>query len=149
MLKMDRRLGVSRVRQVALPGRRCTVTNRVLCRILIVDDNADLAEAMSMMLTLWGFTTTTAYNGGLALEKARTFRPEIILLDIGLPDMDGYEVASTIRSECGLATTVFIGISALDPDTRAAHAREARFDHYLIKPVDLDVLLRLLSQQGA
>jgi CheY-like chemotaxis protein len=120
----------------------------VLCRILIVDDNADLAEATSMMLTIYGFNTTTAYNGSLALEKARTFRPEIILLDINLPDMDGYEVASIIRKDCGLATTIFIAISDLDPDTRAPHAREARFDHYLVKPVDLDVLLRLLSKQG-
>jgi CheY-like chemotaxis protein len=120
----------------------------VLCRVLIVDDNADLAEATSMMLTICGFNTTTAYNGSLALEKARTFRPEIILLDIGLPDMDGYELASTIRRECGLAATIFIAISARKPDARAPHAREARFDHYLVKPVDLDLLLRLLSKQG-
>jgi len=119
-----------------------------LCRVLIIDDNADLAEATSMMLTLCGFNTITAYNGSLALDKARTFRPDIILLDIGLPDMDGYEVASTIRRECGLATTIFIAVSANDPDTRAPHAREARFDHYLVKPVDLDLLLRLLFEQG-
>jgi len=120
----------------------------VLSRVLIVDDNADLAEATSMMLTFCGFNTTTAYNGSLALEKARNFGPEIILLDLGLPDMDGYEVASTIRRECGLATTIFIAMSARDPDSRAPHAREARFDHYLVKPVDLDLLLRLLSKQG-
>ncbi len=147
MMKLDRRHGVGRVRQVALPGRPCTVTNRVLCRVLIIDDNADLAEATSMMLTLCGFNTITAYNGRLALDKARTFRPDIILLDIGLPDMDGYEVASTIRRECGLGTTMFVAVSARDPDARAPHAREARFDYYLIKPVDLDLLLRLLSRQ--
>ena len=101
-----------------------------------------------MMLSICGFNTTTAYNGSLALEKARNFRPEIILLDIGLPDMDGYEVASTIRNDYGLATAIFIAISALDPDNQAPHAREARFDHYLVKPVDLDVLLRLLSHEG-
>ncbi|MGZ3300578.1 MAG: response regulator [Isosphaeraceae bacterium] len=120
----------------------------MLCRILIVDDNADLAETTSMMLTICGFNTTTAYNGSLALEKARTFRPEIILLDSGLPDMNGYELASTIRKDCGLPTTLFIAISAGDPDSRSPHAREARFDHYLVKPVDLDALLRLLSNQG-
>ncbi len=101
-----------------------------------------------MMLALCGFDTTTAYNGSLALEKAHTFRPDIILLDIGLPDRDGYEVASTIRGECGLATTTFIAISARDPDPRSPHAREARFDHYLIKPVDLDLLLGILSKYG-
>ncbi len=76
-----------------------------------------------MMLTICGFDTTTAYNGRLALEKAHTFRPEIILLDIGLPDMDGYELASTIRRECGLATSTFIAISARNPETpRASRA---------------------------
>ena len=147
MMRMDRRHGMRRVRQFTLPGRPCTVTNRVLCRVLIIDDNADLAEATSMMLSICGFDTSTAYSGSLAVEKARTFRPDIILLDIGLPDMDGYEVASTIRRECNLGTTMFIAVSARDPDARAPHAREARFDHYLIKPVDLDLLLRLLSRQ--
>ncbi len=101
-----------------------------------------------MMLALWGFNTTTAYNGSVALEKAREFRPEVVLLDIGLPDMDGYEVASTLRRECGLAATIFIAISARDPDIRAPHAREAKFDHYLVKPVDLDLLLRVLSERA-
>ncbi len=148
MRRLDRRHGVRQVRQVALPGRSCTVANRVLCRVLIIDDNADLAEATSMMLTICGFNTSTAYTGSRALEKARTFRPDIILLDIGLPDMDGYEVASSIRRDCGLATTLFIAVSAHDPDSRAPYAREARFDHYLVKPVELDLLLRLLSRQG-
>ena len=102
-----------------------------------------------MMLTICGFNTTTAYNGRLALEKAHNFRPEIILLDLGLPDMNGYEVASTIRKDSGQSTPVFIAISAVDPNSGASHAREARFDHYLVKPVDLDVLHRLLSTQGA
>jgi CheY-like chemotaxis protein len=62
--------------------------------------------------------------------------------------MDGYEVASTIRRECGLAAPIFIAISARDLDTRSPHAREARFDHFMGKPVDLDLLLRLLSKHG-
>lgn len=121
----------------------------MLCRILIVDDNADLAESMAMMLTICGFNTTTAYNGRLALEKAHKFRPEIVLLDLGLPDMNGYEVATTIRRECGMATPIFIAISAGYPDFRPPHGQEARFDHYLVKPVDFDVLFQLLSMHGA
>jgi two-component system CheB/CheR fusion protein len=120
-----------------------------LCRVLIIDDNADLTEAMATVLTICGFQTATAYNGRLALEKARAFRPEIILLDINLPDMDGYQVASTIRRDCGWLSTLFIAMSAGEPDCRAPHAEEARFDRYLIKPVDLDVLLRILSGLGA
>ena len=72
------------------------------CRILVIDDNADLAEALATVLTICGFDTTTAYSGRLALEKARTFQPEVILLDIGLPDIDGYEVAATLRRDCSL-----------------------------------------------
>ena len=101
------------------------------------------------MLAICGFNTTTAYNGRLALEKARSFRPEIILLDIGLPDMNGYEVASTIRKEGVLTRTLLIAVSAADPDSQSTFAVEARFDHYLIKPVDLNVLLRLLSKSGS
>jgi len=101
-----------------------------------------------MMLTTCGFSTTTAYNGRRALEKAQSFRPEIILMDIGLPDMDGHEVAAILRRECSLATTVFIAISARAPNTRAPCASEARFDHYLVKPVDFDLLLRLLSKKA-
>ena len=86
----------------SLPLTPPTVVDSVSNRILIVDDNADLAEAMSMVLSLSGFQTTTAYSGRLALEKARTFHPEIVLLDVGLPDIDGGQVASTIREELGM-----------------------------------------------
>jgi CheY-like chemotaxis protein len=147
-MRLERPQGLSRIRKVALPGNSIAIANRVLCRILIVDDNADLAESMAMILSICGFNTTTAYNGRLALEKAHKFRPEIVLLDLGLPDMNGYEVASTIRRKCGLATPIFIAMSAADPDLRAPHAQEDAFDHYLVKPVDLDGLLWLLSNHN-
>ncbi len=122
---------------------------RECCRILIIDDNADLAEATAMMLKFRGFHTTTAHNGYLALLCARSFLPEIVLVDINLPDIDGYELASTIRRECGLQATLFIAISASDPDKSSPFFREADFDHYLIKPVDLDDLVKLLSPGGS
>ena len=124
-------------------GRSRTATP-LLCRVLIVDDHSDLAEAMSKVLTIWGFQTATAETGRVALEKAQSFHPEVIVLDISLPDMDGYEVASALRGESELAAALFIAISAHDPDARARSAREAGFDHYLVKPVDLGVLLRIL-----
>jgi CheY-like chemotaxis protein len=119
--------------------------NRVFCRVLIVDDNDDLAEAMSKVLTIWGFHTATASDGRRALEKARTFQPEVIVLDIGLPDMDGYEVASTLREETDIATPHIIAMSANSPETRSPRARAAGFDHFLVKPIDPEVLLRALS----
>lgn len=117
-------------------------------RILIVDDNADLAETMSIMLGICGFDTATAYNGRRGVEKAREFRPEVVLLDIGLPDMNGYEAAARIRREGGSKATI-IAISAADPDAKAPHAGEAGFNHYLIKPVDLDGLIGLISPSHA
>jgi CheY-like chemotaxis protein len=115
-------------------------------RVLVVDDNIDLAESTSMLLRLTGFTTATAYNGHVAVERARSFHPDIVLMDIGLPDMAGYELASTLRKDPGLGHAVMIAISAGSFDLDASHADEARFDHYLIKPIDLDHLLRILSR---
>ncbi len=116
-----------------------------LGRVLIVDDNADLAEAMSMTLSMCGFQTMTAYSGRGAIKKASTFRPDIILLDIGLPDMSGYELASALRTKDDLSITHFIAISANDPETRPQNVRADLFDNYLVKPVDLDSLVQLLS----
>lgn len=116
-----------------------------LGRVLIVDDNADLAEAMSMTLSMCGFQTTTAYTGRGALKKASTFRPDIILLDIGLPDMSGYELATALRTKDDLAATTFIAISANNTGSRPKDASADVFDNYLVKPVDLDKLVQLLS----
>lgn len=136
---------VGRVRQDPLTGRPPMVGQAEFGRILIVDDNADLAEAMSMTLSMCGFQTTTAYNGRVALKKVGTFHPDIVLLDIGLPDMSGYELASVLRAKDDLATTVLIAISANEPDSRLAGVSDNLFDNYLVKPVDLDKLVQLLS----
>ncbi|MFO0950709.1 MAG: response regulator [Isosphaeraceae bacterium] len=120
----------------------------MLCRVLIVEDNPDLAEAMAVLLGLCGFTTAKAGTGGLALEKARAFRPEVVLMDICLPDMDGYQAAAAIRNAYDSSDSLFIAISAGDPDLRSPYSREARFDYYMIKPVDLNLLVRILSKQA-
>jgi CheY-like chemotaxis protein len=122
----------------------------VFCRVLIVDDNADLAEATSMLLRHYGFHTVTAYNGRLAIARAHDFRPEVVLLDIGLPDMSGYDVAATIReeSDSDSARPLLIAISAQSPDAKK-EARDGRpFDYYLVKPVEPDTLLQLVSKLG-
>ncbi len=114
-------------------------------RILIVDDNRDLACAMSMMLTMCGFDTAMAYSGASALLTARDFRPQVALLDIGLPDMNGCDLARDLRKSLAPARPFLIAISAVDPrDSNSAETRE-QFDLYLLKPVDPDRLLSLLS----
>lgn len=101
---------------------------------------------MAMMLSICGFQTDTAYNGTLALEKARRFHPEFVLLDLGLPDIDGYEVAAALREDCDLKQAVVIAISAREVDPGLLQKRKARFDQALVKPVELEVLLRLLRR---
>lgn len=117
-------------------------------RILIVDDNIDLADSMSRLLEHCGFHVATAGYGRRGLETARDFRPQVVLLDVGLPDMDGYQVAAALRRDAGMENVLLIAVTAYERDRRFTAAREARFDHYLIKPIELDQLLPLLADVG-
>jgi DNA-binding response OmpR family regulator len=122
------------------------LTTRSSCPVLIVDDNTDLARSMSMLLSHYGFPVATASDGRSAIETARSFRPKIVLLDIGLPDIDGYRVAQALRNDVGLNDSTLIAISANDPLSRSTHSPVSYFDHYLVKPVDLDILLLLFPK---
>jgi signal transduction histidine kinase/CheY-like chemotaxis protein len=113
-------------------------------RILVVDDHRDSADSLAILLSAQGHDVRTAYDGGSALETARSFRPEVTLQDIGMPDMDGYEVARKLRE---LPQTQHAALIAMTGFTREEDAREARaagFDHHLGKPVDFDALDRVL-----
>jgi CheY-like chemotaxis protein len=112
-------------------------------RVLVVDDNQDSAESLALLLELYGHEVRTAFAGPSALETAGVFLPEIVLLDIGLPGMDGYEVARRLRAEhdgCRL-----IALTGYGRDDDRQRSREAGFDHHLVKPVDLEELKRALS----
>jgi two-component system CheB/CheR fusion protein len=87
----------------------------------------------------------TASSGPLALEELALYRPEIVLLDIGLPEMDGYEVAQLIRKQSGMESIVLIALTGYGQDDDRRRSRAAGFDHHLVKPVDLDVLLSIVS----
>ncbi len=114
-------------------------------RILVVDDNEDMARGMSRLLKILGHDVRTAYDGISALEAAREHRPDFVLLDIGLPGMDGYEVASRLRREEGSARAVIVAVSGYGKDEDRRRTRDAGFDHHLIKPVDHDALFKLLT----
>ena len=116
-------------------------------RILIVDDNEDSARSMSNLQRLRGHETRTAFTGPAAVAAAAEFAPEIVLLDIGLPGMDGYEVARQLRAMPALASAFIVGMSGYGSDEDRAHAREVGFDEYMVKPVDL-YLLRDHLQRG-
>ena len=127
------------------PGTNASAGRRG-ARILVVDDNRDTAQSMARLLKLLGNEVETAHDGPSAIEVARTLRPEFVLLDIGLPGMDGYEVARRLREEPCCTPAVIIGVSGYGQDEDRRRSREAGFDHHLIKPVDFDKLVPLITR---
>ncbi len=117
-------------------------------RVLVVDDNVDTARGMARLLRLIGHDVRAAHTGPEAIEIARDFRPEFVLLDIGLPGMDGYRVASTLRGEEFGRDAVIVAVSGYGQDEDRRRSREAGFDYHLVKPVDHDALLGLLKTKG-
>jgi DNA-binding response OmpR family regulator len=103
-------------------------------RILVVDDDADTADSMGVLLQMHGYEVAVAYNGLGALLEASNYPPQVVLLDLGMPAMDGYEVARSLR--CRVPGVVVIALSGYTQDADKSHAREAGINHYLVKPVD-------------
>lgn len=114
-------------------------------RILIVDDNIDSAESLGLWLKLVGHEVKLVHEGLTAVEAARVFQPDVILLDIGLPDIDGYEVAERLKRELGLDGVRLIALTGYGQDEDRQHCYDAGFDEHLIKPVDPAILETLLS----
>jgi CheY-like chemotaxis protein len=112
-------------------------------RILVVDDNHDSADSLSMLLELCGAEVHTAYGGEEALQAVRIYRPTVVLLDIGLPDIDGYEIARRARQESAQIT--LIALTGWSQESDRQRSKEAGIDHHLVKPVDLVVLERVLT----
>jgi len=115
-------------------------------RILIVDDNVDMVRGLVRLLELLGHDVQTAYDGPTAVEAARVHRPEFVLLDLGLPGMDGYQVATRLRQEQGSQDAVIIAVTGYGQEDDRCRSREAGFDHHLVKPIDHNVLVTLISQ---
>lgn len=129
------------VRQPA-PGTGSTGT---LNRVLVVDDNRDAADTLALFLGAMGASVETANDGAAALRSVETFRPHVVLLDIGMPGMNGYEVATAIREQERSASPVLVAVTGWGSDTDKVRAREAGFDEHLTKPVDADTLYRLFD----
>ena len=111
-------------------------------RILIVDDNVDSATTLSWLLAEQGFTVEVAHDGLAGFDTAQRFRPDILLLDIGLPGIDGYELARRLRSG-GFEAARMIAISGYAHEADMERSRAAGFDHHFAKPVDFDVLAKV------
>jgi signal transduction histidine kinase/ActR/RegA family two-component response regulator len=115
-------------------------------RILVVDDNQDAAELLTEALELAGFITRAAFDGPSGLEAARDFCPDVALLDIGLPGMDGYELAQRLRAHAPLRDMKLIALTGYGQDSDRHRAMEARFDLHMVKPVDFSRLLGVLRE---
>jgi signal transduction histidine kinase len=115
-------------------------------RILVVDDNVDAAESLALLLRLQGHDVAVAADGPTALEKARAERPEVIFLDLGMPGMDGYEVARRLRQLPDVGPVRLVALTGWGQEEDRRRTRQAGFDHHVVKPVEPDALHQLLSQ---
>lgn len=117
-------------------------------RVLVVDDNTDGAKTLSMLLQLAGYHVRTASDGLTALSVAESFRPNAIFLDIGLPVLDGYEVARRIRANTALEGVLLIALTGYGQDSDRERSLSAGFDHFFVKPTDPRVLCELLGSSA-
>jgi two-component system CheB/CheR fusion protein len=118
-------------------------------RVLVVDDNVDAAESLAVVLRLTGHEARTAHSGAEALHAAGAFRPEAVLLDLGLPGgLSGYELAPRLRQLPGLGGALLVALTGLGQEEDRRRSQEAGFDAHLTKPADLDALQALLARGG-
>jgi PAS domain S-box-containing protein len=114
-------------------------------RVLIADDNVDSATVLAMLLRDYGHEVRTVHDGIAALEAFRSFRPDLVVLDIGMPKLNGYDVAREIRSQCNSHVTL-IAVTGWGQEQDKSRAREAGFDHHLTKPVEVATIEKILDQ---
>jgi two-component system CheB/CheR fusion protein len=123
-------------------GRAATPLPR---RVLVVDDNVDASLSLAKLLELAGHEVRVAHDGPTAIDLAQVYRPDIVLLDIGLPQLDGYEVARRLRQQPAMERALLIALTGYGNDEDHRRSREAGFDHHLVKPVDPAAIQQLLA----
>ncbi|HEV8362093.1 MAG TPA: ATP-binding protein [Gemmatimonadaceae bacterium] len=126
-------------------GDNVRVQPQMSCRILVADDNRDAAESMSMLLRMMGNEVRTVHDGVQAVEEAAAFRPDVVLLDIGMPRLNGYDVARAIREQRWGAGMVLVALTGWGQDDDIHRADEAGFDQHFTKPVNPAALERLIA----
>jgi PAS domain S-box-containing protein len=133
----------------AAAPRRSPARSRRLLKCLVVDDNVDAARMLELALSLEGHQVRLAFDGRDAVEAAAAFQPDAVVLDIGLPRMNGYEAARGIRRLPGLGGVLIIAATGYGQDIDRAKSRDAGFDLHLVKPIDLDALLQAIAADRA
>lgn len=138
-------LGTRPVPADAAPAAMPSLAADRRLRVLVVDDNVDSAESMGMVLDMAGFDHRETYDGEAALDAVTEFEPDVVLLDIGMPEMDGYEVARRIRQSPRNAGILLIALTGWSQPQDRKRSQDAGFDHHLSKPVDIGALQGLLE----
>jgi CheY-like chemotaxis protein len=115
-------------------------------RILVADDNVDAADVMCALLDASGYDTRIAYDGVEALAIAREFQPQLALLDLGMPRMDGFEAARRMRADPQLARTVLVAVTGWGAESDRDRTREAGFDHHLLKPASMAQVQAIVAE---
>jgi CheY-like chemotaxis protein len=113
-------------------------------RVLAVDDDPDTVDSLAFLLHLWGHSVRVAYGSSAALDAVKAEPPDVVLLDIAMPGMDGYELSRRLRQEPGMATALVVSISGYGQETNRQRSLDAGCDVHLVKPVEVDELQRLL-----
>jgi CheY-like chemotaxis protein len=114
-------------------------------RVAIIEDSLDTAESLSLLLDLLGYTVSVAHSGARGVELVREVRPDVVLCDIGLPGMDGFEVARQLKADPSTAGSHLVAITGYDQEEDRQRATASGFEHHLVKPVDPDRLFELLA----
>lgn len=114
-------------------------------RILVVDDKKDAATIMHKLLTQWGYEVGIAHDGREALDVAADFCPEVVLMDLSMPGMNGYEAVRRMRQQPWCASTLLVALTGWGQDDDRERSKEAGFHHHLVKPVEMPVLRKLLN----
>jgi CheY-like chemotaxis protein len=114
-------------------------------KILVVDDNVDSAESLALLLSMGGHEAHVAHDGPAAVDAAARLRPDVMLLDIGLPMMDGFEVCRRVRQEPWGQQMAMVALTGFGQDRDRAESASAGFDRHMVKPIDYDALLKTLS----
>jgi CheY-like chemotaxis protein len=130
------------------PGEKAVPTGPAL-RVLVVEDNADMAESLELLLQISGHDVRTAHDGPTALEAADDFQPNVVLLDIGLPGLDGFEIAKRLRGLPVFQNVMLVAMTGYGQEADRRRSQEAGFNHHLLKPVDFRQVKHLLAAVAA
>jgi PAS domain S-box-containing protein len=141
-------LSIEQIQVISTRERPVPGSMRTL-RVLIVDDNRDAADSLNLLLASMGQNVYVAYDGQSAISAAKTFKPDVVLLDIGMPHMSGYEVARALRADASAANSALVAVTGWGQDADKVRAKEAGFTHHFVKPISEEALRLILTEVSA